>query len=346
MPEFFDRLPTLRHVLGADQRRADGTLEFDRTFLEALCARTQDMRELCDKPDGNRLLKERYTGRSALLYFTQPSSRTHTAFTRACQKLGVDVVDVRDTATSSEVKGESQLDSIRTLSSYVDVVVMREPDGGLAKRAAEHLDRTPRPRPIVNAGSGPDEHPTQAFTDIYTMWRSLKGRGGIDGKTVALVGDLKRGRTVRSLARLMTRYHDMTLLLVSPPEYGMEMDVCAQLERHRERVRYEVVDDLRAAVRRADVVYLTRVQKEHDRAGESSPGSFADFRFTREHLGLLAPDAVLMHPFPRVDELDQACDDDPRAKYWRQMRNGMWVRTALLACIFATLGKERKERRR
>lgn len=342
----FERLPTVRHVLSADQRRADGSVEFDRSFLEAICARTQDIRELCDKPDGKRLLKEKFSDRAALLYFTQPSSRTKTSFIRACQKLGADIVDVSDSDTSSEVKGESKLDSIRTFSSFVDLVVMREPDGGLAQQAAEHLDRTKRPRPIVNAGSGKDEHPTQALTDIYTMWRSLKERGGIDGKTVALVGDLKRGRTVRSLAQLMTRYHDMTLLLVSPPGYGMEPDVCAKLERHRDRVRYEVMEDLRDATRRADVVYLTRVQKEHDEAGESSSESFADFRFTPEHLALLKSDGVLMHPFPRVDELDPACDDDPRAKYWRQMRNGMWVRTALLACIFSTLAKERKERRR
>lgn len=342
----FDRLPRVRHVLCVDQKRSDGVIEFDRNFLEAICRSTQGIRELCDKPDGKRLLKEKFSDRSALLYFTQQSARTKTSFIRSCQKLGVDIVDVSDPNTSSEVKGESDLDSIRTLSSYVDVIVMREPGGGLARRAAEHLDRTPRPRPIVNAGSGKDEHPTQALTDIYTMQRSLKDRAGIDAKTVALVGDLKRGRTVRSLARLMTRYHEMTLLLVSPPEYRMEQDVLDCLDAHRDRIRYEVISDLRDAVRRADVVYLTRVQKEHDAIGESSSESFADFHFTTEHLALLKTDGVLMHPFPRVDELDPACDDDPRAKYWRQMRNGMWVRTALLACVFSTLAKERKERRR
>lgn len=342
----FERLPEVRHVLSVDQKRADGRQEFDRTFLEALCAATQGIRELCDKPDGKMVLNERFLGKKALLYFTQPSTRTYLSFTAACQNLGVDVLEVRNPETSSEVKGESKLDAVRTFASFAHVIVMREPEGGLACRAATLLDATPRPRPIVNAGSGKDEHPTQALTDIYTMWRSLKARAGIDGKTVALVGDLKRGRTVRSLARLMTRYHDMTLLLVSPERYRMETDVCTQLERHRDRVRYEIMDDLREAVRRADVVYMTRVQDEHDAAGEDSPESFAAFHFTPEHLALLKPEGVVMHPGPRRGELDPACDDDPRVKFWRQMRNGMWVRTALLACIFATLAKERKQRRR
>ena len=333
-----NRWPEVRHVLGVDQ--------FDRPFLDRICLLTQEIRELCDKPDGKRLLKEQFADRSAMLYFSQPSSRTYTSFKRACQKLGVDIVDVRDPNTSSEVKGESKMDTIRTFSSYVDVIVMRTKEQGLAAQAAAHLDQTPRPRPIVNAGSGADEQPTQVLLDIYTMARSFKDHGGIDGKTIALVGDLKRGRTVRSLAKLMRHYHDMMLLLVSPPAFRMQQDILDHLDSHRDRVRYEVVDDLRAAVCRADAVYMTRVQDEHDVDGESAKVSINDFCFTPEHLTLLRPEGVVMHPGPRRQELDLRCDDDPRVKYWRQMRNGMWVRTALLACIFATLGKERKERRR
>ena len=318
----FDRLPDVTHVLSVDQ--------FDRAFLDKICLLTQEIRELCDKPDGKRLLKEQFADRSAMLYFTQPSSRTFTSFARACQKLGVDIVDIRDPNTSSEVKGESDLDSIRTFASYVDVIVMRSTKAGLARQAAEHLDRTKRPRPIVNAGSGADEHPTQALLDIYTMARSFKDRGGIDGKTIALVGDLKRGRTVRSLARLMHHYHDMRLLFVSPPAFRMEQDILDHLLKHRDRVTYDIVDDLREAVRHADVVYMTRVQDEHDAGGESKRVSLDGFRFTQEHLEMLADDAIVMHPLPRRDELDAACDEDERVKIWRQERNGMWMRAAVI----------------
>ncbi len=383
------RWPEVRDVLSVDQ--------FERTFLDRICILTQEMRELCDRPDGKRLLMEQFSDRSALLYFTQPSSRTHTSFTRACQKLGVNIVDIRDPSTSSEVKGESKLDSLRTFASYVDLIVMRCPEADLARQAAAHLAATPRPRPIVNAGSGADEHPTQALLDIYTMARSFKERGGIDGKTIALVGDLKRGRTVRSLARLMHHYHDMTLLLVSPPAFRMEQDILDHLDAHRDRVRYEVIDDLREATRRADCVYMTRVQDEHDDKTEKLAKVFLNglhpalnvladklrargnhsealcdlleafylaagdltkddasarsaklidgFCFTPEHLRILRPDGIVMHPLPRREELDPACDEDPRVKIWRQERNGMWVRTALLACIFNTQRKERGERK-
>lgn len=339
-----DRWPAVRHVLSVDQLRPDGTVEFDRNFLEAICARTQELRELCDKPDGKRLLKELFADQSAMLYFTQPSSRTYTSFTRACQKLGVDIVDIRDPNTSSEVKGESDLDSIRTFASYVDVIIMRSPKPGLAQVAAAYLDGTPRPRPIVNAGSGPDEHPTQALLDIYTMRRSFKDRGGIDGKTIAFVGDLARSRVVRSLAKLMPRYHDMRLLLVSPEGFRMHADVRECLDRHG--VRYDETADFREAVRQADVVYMTRVQDEHDAADGDSPRTFPEFHFTPEHLELLRPEGIVMHPGPRREELDPRTDADPRSMYWRQMRNGMWVRAALLACVFATQRKARKERRR
>ncbi len=331
-----DRWPEVRHVLSVDQ--------FDRAFLEAICALTHQIREQCDTRDGARLLKGQFPNRRAMLYFTQPSTRTFLSFKSACQNLGADVVEVQNPDTSSEVKGESKLDAIRTFASYAHVIVMRAPEAGLAREAAEHLDRTPRPRPVVNAGSAADEHPTQALLDVYTLQRSFKDRGGIDGKTIALVGDLKRGRTVRSLARLMRHYHDMTLLLVSPPAFRMKQDVLDELDAHH--IRTEVVDDLREAVRRADAVYMTRVQDEHDVAGESAQVSLDGFRFTPEHLTLLRPDGIVMHPLPRRDELDPACDRDERVKIWRQERNGMWVRTALLACIFATQQKQRKQRRR
>ena len=150
--------------------------------------------------------------------FVGVETRTFLSFQSACHILGVQPSEIRDSSTSSERKGESVEDSLRTFSSYVDLIIMRSPRVGLAERMAAVLDQSPRPVPVINAGSGPDEHPTQALLDVYTLQRSFRSASGIDGKTVCMVGDLKRGRTVRSLARLLTRYRDVRLLFASPED--------------------------------------------------------------------------------------------------------------------------------
>jgi len=221
------------------------------------------------------------------------------------------------------------MDSIRTFASYVDVIIMRSPVQGLAVEAAEHLDKTPRPVPIINAGSGKDEHPTQALLDIYTLQESLREIGGIDGKTIVMVGDLKRGRTVRSLSRLMKNYKNMRLIYVSPEQFKVEQDILDELIEHK--IPYLETDDLDQAVSEADAVYMTRIQDEHDQSqNESAKVDIGQFCFTERHLEILRPRGVVMHPLPRRNELDYKCDQDPRVKIWRQERNGMWVRTALL----------------
>lgn len=310
----------LRHVLSARQ--------FDRYMLGWLCALTDHIRVIGGTKQGMLWLKELFPHQRAMLYFAQPSTRTRLSFEAACQNLGMDVVVVSDPSTSSEVKGETRLDAIRTFSSYVNAIVMRTPDAGLAAEAAALLDQTPRPVPIINAGSGPDEHPTQALLDIYTLERSFRELGGIDGKTLALVGDLKRGRTVRSLAYLMEHYQGMRLILVSPPEFKMKEDVLGFLREHG--IPFEETEDFDQAVAEADAVYMTRIQDEHDHAGESRAVDISRFCFTPHHLKILKPFGVVMHPLPRRNELDAACDADARVKIWRQERNGMWVRTALL----------------
>lgn len=325
-------LPEIGHVLSVDQ--------FDRPFLDKMCDLTTKIREHSRTKKGALELQSLFRHMRVMLLFTEPSSRTFTSFAAACQNIGAKFIDVRDINTSSVVKGESALDAIRTYSSYVDAIVMRSKEEGLIEEAAEHLDATKRPIPMINAGSGANEHPTQALLDIYTMQRSLRHRGGIDGKTIALVGDLKRGRTVRSLAKLMHHFRDVTLLLVSPPEYRMKQDILDHLDTHG--VRYEILDDLDEAVRRADVVYMTRVQHDRDtEKGASAHISIEAYRFLPRHLDLLGPDAIVMHPLPRNQELDPACDKDPRVKIWRQERNGMWMRTLLLICILYALEKRR-----
>lgn len=212
--------------------------------------------------EGASRLKSFYPDRRAMLYFTQPSTRTFLSFASACQNLGMDWVEVHNPSTSSEVKGKAKLDSIRTFASYVDVIIMRSPESGLAKQAAEHLDKTPRPVPVINAGSGHDEHPTQALLDIYTLERSFKEVGGIDGKTIVMVGNLRRGRTVRSLSYLMKHYQGVRLIFVSPETFSMEKDILDFLRRHN--VPFIETEDFDWAVAKVDAVYMTRIQDEHD----------------------------------------------------------------------------------
>ncbi|MBU0540059.1 aspartate carbamoyltransferase [Patescibacteria group bacterium] len=321
-----------RHILRADQ--------FDRHTLDRLYALTNRIRKKRGTRDGALWLRAQFPHRRAILYFLQSSSRTWGSFVAAAQNLGMDTLDIRDPRVSSEVKGEASLDSIRTFSSYADVIIMRVNDKGLAAKAAEHMDSAGRPIPIINGGSGPDEHPTQACLDDYTLRRSFKERGGIDGKTIALVGDLKRGRTVRSLARFMQHYTGVKLLLVSPPPFAMEKDVLDFLQEHE--IRYAVTDNFDQAVAEADAVYMTRIQDEHDTRGESAGVDFSKFCFTERHLKILKPHSIVMHPLPRREELSVSCDKDPRVMIWRQERNGMHVRTALLLRVLREQEMEKR----
>lgn len=313
----------LRHILSSSQ--------FDRPFLDYLYQLTTTVRRFDKSREGLAYLSSLLPHKRAMLYFTQPSTRTFLSFHSACHILGITASEIRDSATSSERKGESVEDSLRTFASYVDLIIMRSPIAGLCERTAMLLDATPRPVPIVNAGSGPDEHPTQALLDIYTLTRSLRLRGGIDGKTITMVGDLKRGRTVRSLARLLANYDDVKIVFASPPAFRIADDLRRDLVAGG--VAFEETDEFLSAIAEADAVYMTRIQDEYE-GGAEGADDYRRFHLKAEHLPLLKGDAVIMHPLPRRDELDPRIDADPRAKYWRQERNGMWVRVAILTMLF------------
>jgi len=307
--------------------------QFDRGLLERLCALANRIRFINKSKEGALYLKSVLAHKRAMLYFSQPSSRTFLSHLAACQILGITTGSVRDAATSSEFKGESHEDSIRTFSSYFDMIIMRSPVQGLAEKMAWELSNSSRPVPILNAGSGKDQHPTQALLDIYTLVRSFEEKGGVDGRTVTFCGDLMRGRTVRSLSYLLTNFKGVKQIFVAPQELQVPADVVMVLAK--KGVDFEVTDDLRAAVRVSDAVYMTRIQDEWDAAkGESARIDTSRFKFGAEELKLLGPDGVIMHPLPRRDEISTCCDHDPRAKYWRQMRNGMWIRAALIASTF------------
>ena len=307
--------------------------QFDRGLLERLCALANRIRFINKSREGALYLKNVLAHKRAMLYFSQPSSRTFLSHLAACQILGITTGSVRDAATSSEFKGESKEDSIRTFSSYFDMIIMRSPEQGLAEKMAWELSNSSRPIPILNAGSGKDQHPTQALLDIYTLVRSFENSGGLDGRSVVFCGDLLRGRTVRSLSYLLTEFHDVRQVFVAPEELQVPADVTAILDA--KGVRYEVSGDLRASVPQADAVYMTRIQDEWDSSkGASAKIDTSRFKFREEELALLKPDGVIMHPLPRRDEISTCCDRDPRAMYWRQMRNGMWIRAALIASTF------------
>lgn len=322
--DFFSRNGRLFDVIFAQQ--------FDRTFLDCMCNLANQIRALAQTKIGSQKLGNLLSHKRAMLYFVQPSTRTFISFLNACHILGMRVSEIRGTSTSSEVKGESQEDTIRTFASYVDLITIRHPEEGFAEKAAWVLNQTDRPVPVINGGSGPDQHPTQALLDIYTLGRSFENIGGLDGKKIAMVGDLKRGRTVRSLSYLMKNYSGITLYFVSPDIFRMKDDIKSFLDKHR--IEFHETDDFASVMPHVDAIYMTRIQKEYSTAPAQETDVYPNFYFTKEHLSVIQSHCIIMHPLPRHYEIDIEIDKDPRAAYWRQERNGMWMRAALIAHVF------------
>jgi aspartate carbamoyltransferase catalytic subunit len=309
--------------------------QLNRPILDDIYGVTNQLRSISKSKTGSVFLQSILSHKRAMLYFAQPSSRTFLSFENACHILGMKTSEIRDPSVSSEVKGESFDDSLRTFSSYTDLVIMRHKDQNMAERGAWLLNNySHRPVPIINGGSGSDQHPTQAILDVYTLQRSFEYQGGLDGKTILMCGDLKRGRTVRSLTYLMKNFADMKIIYASPEAFQMRDDVCTFLERHKIPYRMET-QALENVLPEADAIYMTRIQDEHDKTlGESRKTDTTKFKLKLSDMTKVKASAVIMHPFPRRDEIDVAIDRDPRAMYWAQERNGMWSRAALIAYIF------------
>ncbi|HUU84995.1 MAG TPA: aspartate carbamoyltransferase, partial [Phycisphaerae bacterium] len=325
----------LFHVILAQQ--------FDRELIADLCRLAEMLRGIAEARPGAQFLRTLLGHKRAMLYFIQPSTRTFLSFAAACQILGMPYNEVRDPRTSSEHKGETEDDTIRVLSQYFDLIIMRHPGEGFAESMAHMLSRMRRTIPLINGGSGKDQHPTQAMLDIYTLFRSLGqplnerpkpdfSGNPFEGRTIAFVGDLKRGRTVRSLAYLLCRYPGVRMLFVSPPELQIGEDIIEHIGQ--QNVEYDTHDDLRAVIGRCDAVYMTRLQDEWDTSGESKSIDYDRYRLTQEMAESFKPGLVIMHPLPRRQEIDKRLDADPRAHYWDQVRNGMWMRAAIIATIF------------
>jgi aspartate carbamoyltransferase catalytic subunit len=308
--------------------------QLNREILEEIYTITNHLRAKSKSQAGALFIQGLLPHKRAMLFFAQPSSRTFLSFINACHILGMRTSEIRDPRVSSEVKGETFDDSLRTFSSYTDLIIMRHCEKNTAERAAWLLNNTNRPVPVINGGSGSDQHPTQAILDVYTLQRSFEHRGGLDGKTILMCGDLRRGRTVRSLSQLMTNFEGVRIIYTAPKAFQMEDDICALLEEHK--IPYIVdTESLAKMLPEADAIYMTRIQDEWDTPGdESTKVDTSKFKLGMAEMSKVKPHAIIMHPFPRRDEIDVAIDVDPRAMYWRQERNGMWTRAALIAYIF------------
>lgn len=323
--KYFERNDRLFDMLFAQQLTPE--------IISELFATANKIRKIAKTKEGLDWLQTLLSHKKAMLYFVQPSTRTFVSFQSACYILGLKVSEIRSTSTSSELKGETPEDTIRTFSSYADMIIMRHFEEGMAEKAAWMLNKTKRPISIVNGGSGKDQHPTQALLDLYTLHQSFLERGGINGKTIVMVGDLKRGRTVRSLSYLLKLYKGVKIVYVSPDYLRIDDEIKAFLKKHK--IPFKETDNLEKSLPSADAVYMTRIQDEYDINGESKDIDYSKFHLAKKHLKLLKKTAIIMHPLPRRQEIEVAVDDDPRAKYWRQERNGMWVRTALIAYLFS-----------
>jgi aspartate carbamoyltransferase catalytic subunit len=281
--------------------------------------------ELFDRARGMERIVARggsldYQNRIMATLFYAPSTRTRFSFEAAMHRLGGRVLSTEHARVfSSEMEGEQVEDSIRILGCYSDVIVIRHHQEGGARRAA-----MVSPVPVINAGDGDGgQHPTQALLDLYTIYRERT----LNGLSVALIGELDKGRTARSLAYLLAKFERIKMYFVSPPETQMKSDILAYLDEHD--VQYEQESDLERVVGEVDVVYQTRIH----------PSRLCDRTALRRYaidssvLQRMKPDALILHPLPRTVELDKSVDDDPRALYFRQARNGLYVRMALLTML-------------
>jgi aspartate carbamoyltransferase catalytic subunit len=295
--------------------------QFTRDDLDYIFGVAHEMQEMVSRVGTFDLLK----GKILANIFYEPSTRTSSSFTSAMERLGGSVISVNEVRYSSVSKGESLPDTIRTLECYVDVIVLRHPEMGASALAAKYARK-----PVINAGDGIGEHPTQALLDLFTIVAEL---GKVDGLTVTMLGDLKYGRTVHSLSRLLSLYN-VKLNYISPDILRMPEEIVAEI--NQQGVQQNEYNSLDEVIAESDVLYVTRVQKE--RFTDLSEYDLVKnaFVITPETLKQAKDKMIVMHPLPRVGEISMDVDEDPRAAYFRQMEYGLYVRMALLAMV---LGK-------
>ena len=267
-------------------------------------------------------------GKILAALFFEPSTRTRLSFEAAMLRLGGAVEGFSDAQSSSSVKGESLSDTIRVVSSYVDVIAMRSPKEGAALLASRFSSC-----PLINAGDGGHFHPTQTLTDLVTI-REL--RGGFENLTVGFCGDLKFGRTVHSLVQAMCRYKNNKFVFISPSELAIPEYICESV-LDASGIEYESVRRLEDVIDTIDILYMTRVQKERFFNEQDYIRLKDSYILDKAKMKLARPDMIVLHPLPRVNEIAPEVDDDPRAAYFRQVKYGMYARMALIAKLTGCL---------
>ena len=286
---------------------------------------TDNLLELAADIEKNR---SRYAhvcdGKKLATLFYEPSTRTRLSFEAAMLNLGGSVLGFASADSSSATKGESVSDTIRVISCYADICAMRHP-----KEGAAYVASTKSSIPVINAGDGGHQHPTQTLTDLYTI-RSLKGR--LSNMTVGLCGDLKFGRTVHSLINALSRYEGIRFILISPPELKVP-DYIKESVLDAKNIEYRETTSLDDAMEELDILYMTRVQKERFFNEEDYIRMKDCYILDKDKMKLAKPDMYVLHPLPRVNEISVEVDDDPRAAYFRQAQNGVYVRMALIMTL-------------
>jgi aspartate carbamoyltransferase len=307
------------HLKGKDI--LDGA-QFTREEIEHIMTVADRFRQdLEDKP-GLDLMK----GYVLASLFFEPSTRTRLSFETAMHRLGGNVIGFSSAESSSTSKGETLVDTIRTVDRYADVIAMRHPQIGSAKEAAAVASA-----PILNGGDGAGQHPTQALLDLYTIRQE---RGKVDGMTIVLCGDLKNGRTVHAGVEMYKHYH-CKLIMVAPEQLKMPVEIVARLRSHGLQV--EETANLEAALAKGDVLYMTRIQKERFADPAEYERLKGSYILTREMVERIKPEITIMHPLPRVNEITTDVDSLSNAAYFRQVGNGVFIRMALIALVMGKI---------
>lgn len=304
---------TFQHILSTQQF-------LDNDLIQKIFLKASEL-EAADKI---RAIPPILHNRIMACVFYEPSTRTRFSFTSAMLKLGGQVIATENAAQfSSAIKGETIEDSTRIISAYADVIVMRHTEAGAAERAAKVALV-----PVVNAGDGVGEHPTQALLDLYTIKKEI---GRTDNLKIAMVGDLLNGRTIHSIIYLLSLSKNIELFLVSPDELKVPESYKQFMTKHQ--IKFTELNELVSVLPQIDVLYMTRVQKERFATKESYERVKNVFILEPSILTKLKPKSIIMHPLPRVNELSAEIDSDPRAAYFREARNGLYVRMALLSML-------------
>lgn len=302
----------MKHILNAEQ--------FSKVEVEQILSSASKMENLCVSGKREEILKDKII---ACMFF-EPSTRTRLSFESAALRLGADIISVENASMSSSAyKGETIEDTMKMLNCYADLIVMRHPKKGEVQAGAKVSTK-----PVINAGDGNNQHPTQGLLDLYTI---KKEKGKLTGLNIGFGGDLLNSRTLKSLLPLLRLYEGNNFYFISPKELELPRELIKELED--KGVQFKELNDLEGAIAELDILYMTRVQKERF----VNLGDYEKvkdlFILKKEYLNKMKKDAIIMHPLPKINEIDKEVDEDSRAAYFRQAQNGLYVRMALLCYV-------------